>query len=333
MNHTLLVSPVIRAFAEARDASNLDPDPTKQWRNFNPERKRVAIANTMSQWLSANTGNAFIEASVADFGRRALKPLDDADAAAAAAPQTGAEAAMAQWRASRVPSTPFFSNVKDAFERKAADQYANVMDREDLRAQLNHDYEEQKLHGAPPEGGFVSELVGGLAATLGGIGLASVAGSPVAGLAYAGAAEGIAARTMGTRNAYYAGLDRGDDEDTAWATAKNVGLRSGVIMGGVSAVPIAPAIGATQNIHNCSIAQPPTNTACPVERAGLTDVLVTGIEIRWISVNANPIEIGAKPTGARAAVAPRMIIRKNAVSTISATSPASSEYLPGECAP
>ena len=244
MNHTLLVSPVIRAFAEARDASNLDPDPTKQWRNFNPERKRVAIANTMSQWLSANTGNAFIEASVADFGRRALKPLDDADAAAAAAPQTGAEAAMAQWRASRVPSTPFFSNVKDAFERKAADQYANVMDREDLRAQLNHDYEEQKLHGAPPEGGFVSELVGGLAATLGGIGLASVAGSPVAGLAYAGAAEGIAARTMGTRNAYYAGLDRGDDEDTAWATAKNVGLRSGVIMGGVSAVPIAPAIGA-----------------------------------------------------------------------------------------
>jgi len=32
----------------------------------------------------------------------------------------------------------------------------------------------------------------------------------------------------------------------------------------------APAIGATQNSHNCSIAQPPAKTATPVFRAGFT---------------------------------------------------------------
>ena len=51
--------------------------------------------------------------------------------------------------------------------------------------------------------------------------------------------------------------------------------------------------------HNCCTAQPPTNSACPVERAGLTEVLVTGIEIRWISVSAKSIAIGAKPAGTR----------------------------------
>src|SRR5690242_9309595 len=42
----------------------------------------------------------------------------------------------------------------------------------------------------------------------------------------------------------------------------------------------APASGATQNSHNCASAQPPTNNAGPVERAGFTDVLVTGMLIR-----------------------------------------------------
>jgi len=42
----------------------------------------------------------------------------------------------------------------------------------------------------------------------------------------------------------------------------------------------APIIGATQNIHNCAIAQPCTINAGPVLRAGLTDVLVTGMLIR-----------------------------------------------------
>ena len=42
----------------------------------------------------------------------------------------------------------------------------------------------------------------------------------------------------------------------------------------------APTIGASQNSHSCCSATPPTNSAGPVERAGLTDVLVTGMEIR-----------------------------------------------------
>ena len=57
-------------------------------------------------------------------------------------------------------------------------------------------------------------------------------------------------------------------------------------------------------------------------RAGFTDVFVTGIEIRWISVSPRPIARGAKPAGARLSVEPMMIIRKKAVITISVTTPA-----------
>lgn len=48
----------------------------------------------------------------------------------------------------------------------------------------------------------------------------------------------------------------------------------------ITAPTIAPKMGATQNSHSCEIAHPCTNSAVPVERAGFTDVLVTGIEIR-----------------------------------------------------
>ena len=50
-------------------------------------------------------------------------------------------------------------------------------------------------------------------------------------------------------------------------------------------------------------------------------------------VSANPIAMGAKPTGARSSVAPRMIIRNIKVSTISAIRQAPSAYPPGECSP
>ena len=85
---------------------------------------------------------------------------------------------------------------------------------------------------------------------------------------------------------------------------------------------MAPMIGATQNNHSCSIAAPPTNNAGPVERAGFTDVFVTGIEIRWISVRHRPMAIGANPAGARLSVAPRMTNRKKNVITTSHTSAA-----------
>ena len=44
-----------------------------------------------------------------------------------------------------------------------------------------------------------------------------------------------------------------------------------------------------------------------MERAGLTEVLVTGMEIRWMSVSARPMAIGPNPAGRPLRVAPRMI--------------------------
>ena len=57
----------------------------------------------------------------------------------------------------------------------------------------------------------------------------------------------------------------------------------------------APMIGASQNSQSWATYSPPANSAGPVLRAGLTEVLVTGIETRWISVRARPIGMPAKP--------------------------------------
>jgi hypothetical protein len=92
----------------------------------------------------------------------------------------------------------------------------------------------------------------------------------------------------------------------------------------------APTMGATQNSQSWSIAQPPTNIAGPVLRAGLTERLVTGIPMRWINVSPRPMAMGAKPCGARRSVAPRMMARNMKVSTTSAVKHAVSEYPPGE---
>ena len=75
----------------------------------------------------------------------------------------------------------------------------------------------------------------------------------------------------------------------------------------MSAPSTAPIIGATQNSHSWAMAQSPTNTATPVLRAGLTEVLVIGIETRWISVSASPIGMPANPTAALLDVQPVMI--------------------------
>lgn len=60
---------------------------------------------------------------------------------------------------------------------------------------------------------------------------------------------------------------------------------------------MAPRIGAAQNSHNWVGAPSPLKTATAVERGGLTGVLLIGIEMRWISVIAKPIAMGAKPMG------------------------------------
>jgi hypothetical protein len=80
-----------------------------------------------------------------------------------------------------------------------------------------------------------------------------------------------------------------------------------------------PRIGAIQNSQSWPIAQPPTKRAGPVERAGLTEVFVTGMLTRWISVRPRPIAIGAKPAGAFPCVEPMMMKRNIIVSTTSVT--------------
>lgn len=51
----------------------------------------------------------------------------------------------------------------------------------------------------------------------------------------------------------------------------------------------APSSGATQNSQSCVSAQPPAINAGPVLRAGFTDVFVTGMLIRWMSVRPSRV--------------------------------------------
>jgi hypothetical protein len=54
-------------------------------------------------------------------------------------------------------------------------------------------------------------------------------------------------------------------------------------------------IGAAQKSQSWEIAQPPTNTATPVLRAGFTEVFVTGMLIKWMRVRHKPIAMGSTP--------------------------------------
>ena len=89
----------------------------------------------------------------------------------------------------------------------------------------------------------------------------------------------------------------------------------------------APTKGTTQNIQSWPRYSPPANSAGPVLRAGLTDVLVTGIDTRWMSVSASPIGIPAKPLAAPFEVVPTMMSRKKNVITNSITTQAPRLYL------
>ena len=79
----------------------------------------------------------------------------------------------------------------------------------------------------------------------------------------------------------------------------------------------APTSGATQNSHNWPNAQSFANKAWLVLRAGFTDVFVTGILIKWISVKPKPIAKPANPYGALECVAPKIIIKNINVITTS----------------
>ena len=56
-----------------------------------------------------------------------------------------------------------------------------------------------------------------------------------------------------------------------------------------------------------------------MDRAGLTEVFVTGMDTRWMRVRQRPMATGAKPAGARRPVAPRMTKRNTKVIAASQT--------------
>ncbi|CAB4956529.1 unannotated protein [freshwater metagenome] len=70
-----------------------------------------------------------------------------------------------------------------------------------------------------------------------------------------------------------------------------------------------------------------------MDRAGFTEVLVTGMLMRWMSTSAKPMAMGAAAPTAFLAVVPRMTNRKPAVMTTSVMSAALIENPPGESLP
>ena len=71
------------------------------------------------------------------------------------------------------------------------------------------------------------------------------------------------------------------------------------------------------NIQSCQNDPDGPNSAGPMLRAGLTEVLVTGIDTRWIAVSTRPMARPAKPTGALMSVEPRIVSTRNEVITTS----------------
>src|SRR5690606_23089311 len=101
----------------------------------------------------------------------------------------------------------------------------------------------------------------------------------------------------------------------------------------IMAPTAAPRIGAAQNSQSWFSAAVSAKIAAPVDRAGLTDVLVTGMETRWISVRVSPIASGAKPALAFLAVVAKMTKTKKAVITVSMAAAAGRAYPAGESSP
>ncbi len=94
----------------------------------------------------------------------------------------------------------------------------------------------------------------------------------------------------------------------------------------------APITGATQKSQSWLRAQSPTNKAWLVLLAGFTEVLVTGMLIRWISVRPRPMATPANPLGAFGWVAPKIMIKNIKVITTSVTKAETMLYPSGEWA-
>src|SRR5687768_9650637 len=104
--------------------------------------------------------------------------------------------------------------------------------------------------------------------------------------------------TTGTQPSYYAERLSACSLSSARSASLMLIFSAGLCVTAYTAAAItAPITGVTINTHNWLNAHPPTKIAGPMLRAGLTEVLVTGMPTRCTSVSTNPMEIPAKPTG------------------------------------
>ena len=77
------------------------------------------------------------------------------------------------------------------------------------------------------------------------------------------------------------------------------------------------------NSHSWTIASLPAKRAGPIERAGFTEVPVSGIVAKWIIASDRPMASGARAgCSLRSSVTARITIRKTQVVTASTSSAA-----------
>src|SRR6185436_16937275 len=95
----------------------------------------------------------------------------------------------------------------------------------------------------------------------------------------------------------------------------------------------APTMGNTMNTHSWRSAQLPWNTAVAMLRAGFTEVLSTGIVMRWMSVSMSPTVMPVNPAGIDLRLVLAITKMKSAVNTISTRIAEPMPNPPGEWAP
>ena len=135
-------------------------------------------------------------------------------------------------------NSEFAKTAQHSMEREIGNIAQGALPAAELFESFDTEYENEVENGRPESGGFVAEIVGSLAPTIGGAAVASAAAGPVAGYAAGGAIQGAAARVQGIRDAYFTLLSEGTPVAEARQRAANYGNTSAVIQGATAAIPV-----------------------------------------------------------------------------------------------